>query len=121
MWIEVNTGRIRGSGEELAAISRESVNFGWELNSVYRQLRQISQMEECRKALNDQQEALNVIAVRLARMGDGLARISEAYHVTEMRNSIRLEECAPVQTVQNATVYSVQQEFKERIDRILYK
>ena len=120
MWIEVNTGRIRGSGEELAAVSRASVSIGWELDSVCRQLRQLSQMEGCRKALNDQREALDLIAARLAKMGDGLARISEAYHLTEMRNSDRLEEIAPVQTVKNTTIYSVQQEFKGRIDRILY-
>ena len=121
MWIEVNTGRIRKSEEDLVTISKASVNFGWEINSVCRQLRQISQMEECRRALNDQQEALNAIATRLAKMGDGLARISEAYNLTEMRNSDRLEECAPVQTVNNTTVYSVQQEFRSRIDRILNK
>lgn len=121
MWIEVNTGRIRKSGEDLAAISRTSASLGWEISSVCRQLRQISQMEECRKALNDQQEALNVIAARLAKMGDALARISEAYNLAEMRNSVRLEENAPVQTVQNTTVYNVQQESNGRIDRILYQ
>lgn len=121
MRIEVNTGRTRKSGEDLVAVSKVSVNLGWEINNVCRQLRQISQMEECRKALNDQQEALNVIAARLAKMGDGLVRISETYNLTEIRNSDRLEECVPAQTVRTTTVYSVQQEFKERIDRILYK
>lgn len=120
MRIEIHTGRTRKSGEDLVAVSKASVNLGWEINSVCRQLRQISQMEECRKALNDQQEALNVIAVRLAKMGDGLARISETYNLTELRNSDRLEECALMQTVKTTTIYSVQREFKERINHILY-
>lgn len=120
MRIEINIGRTHKAGEELVAASKASVNLGWEINSVCRQLRQISQMEECRKALNDQQEAINVIALRLAKMGDGLTRISETYALTELRNSDRLEECAPVQTVKTTTIYSVQGEFKERINHILY-
>lgn len=121
MRLEIDTRRTRNSGEDLAALSKASVNFGWEINSVCRQLRQISQLEECQKTLNDQQEALNVIAARLAKMGDGLARISETYNLAEMRNSDRLEECGPIQTVKTTTIYSVQQEFKARIDHILYK
>lgn len=121
MRIEINTGRTQKSGEDLAAISKVSVKFGWEVNSVCHQLRQISQMEECCKALNDQQAALNVIAARLANMGDSIFRISETYNLMESRNSVRLEEYGPIQTVRNTTIYSVQQEFKDRIDRILYK
>jgi len=121
MRIEINTGRIRRSGEDLAVISKKSVNFGWEINSVCRQLRQISQMDACRKALDGQQAALNLIAVRLANMGESLLRISETYNTTELRNTDRLEESKPVQTVSNTTIYTVQQEFKGRIDRILYK
>lgn len=121
MRIEINIRRTRQSGEDLAVISKKSVNFGWEINSVCRQLRQISQMDVCRKALNEQQEALNVIALRLASMGESLLRISETYSTTELRNTDRLEGSRPVQTVGNTTIYSVQQEFKGRIDRILYK
>lgn len=121
MRIEINTGRTRKSGEDLAAVSKLSENIGWEINSVCRQLRQISQMEECRKALNDQQAAMNIIAMRLAHMGDSLIRISETYNLAELRNSDRLEESGRVQTIRNTAIYSVQQEFKGRIDRILYK
>lgn len=121
MRILINTGSTRRSGEDLTVISKMSVNLGREVDSVCRQLRQLSQMEECLKKLNEQQVALNVIGLKLAKMGDGLARISETYHSAEMKNSVRLEECAPVQTVSTTTIYSVQQEFKERIDRILYK
>lgn len=116
----INTGKTRGFGEALVALSKTSANLGWELDGVCRQLRQLSQMEECRRALSVQRESLDLIAARLAAMGDGLARISEAYCLAETRNSGRLEDCAPVQTVKNTTVYSVQQEFKGRIDRILY-
>lgn len=121
MWIEVDSRKIRGVGEGFAAVSRTSVNLAWELNGVCQQLRRLSQTEDCQRALNAQQEALNLIAARLAAMGDGLARVSEAYGLAEARNSARLEECAPVQTVQNTTIYSVQQEFKGRLDRILYQ
>lgn len=121
MRIEINTGNVRGLAEDLAAVSRASIRLGWELDSVCRQLRQLSQMEDCRRALSTQQESLDLIAMRLAAMGDSLARISEAYNLAETKNAARLEDCAPVQTVKNTTIYSVQQEFKGRIDRILYK
>lgn len=121
MRVEINTGKMREFGEVLVSVSKTSTNLGWELDGVCRQMRQLSQMEECRRVLNVQKEALDLIAVRLAAMGDSLARISETYSLAEARNSDRLEECAPVQTVKNTTVYSVQQEFKGRIDRILYQ
>ena len=121
MKIEINTGRTRQAGEDLLVVSKASANCGWEIDSVGHQLRYISHMEECRRALNEQQEALNVIAARLAKMGDALARISESYNLTELKNTDRLEECAPVQTIGTATIYSVQQDFKQRINRILYK
>ena len=78
-------------------------------------------MDVCRKALFEQEAALDMIAVRLAHMGESLLRISETYNATELRNTDRLEESKPVQTVSNTTIYSVQQEFKGRIDRILYQ
>lgn len=123
MRIRTDTGKLSRLGEELLNASRSVKRLRDETEDVRRELRQLSQMDECRAALARQEEALYRLAAGLVGLSAALEQISGTYAASEERNVGSLEEAElPSRTGNGLGLYGgLDSGFKAQIDQILYQ
>ena len=118
----VDTEKTNMAAESLLDASRSLRRLREELEEVRRQLRQLSQLDECRTALGRQAESLSQITAGMVNLSAGIRQISEAYRMTETRNTDILEGTEqPPREPARIVLYGPGSKLQQKIDRILYQ
>ena len=92
MKIEIIPKKADGASEDLLELSRLLRRAREEVGELQRQLRRHSQLEECRRQLREQEEALSLSTARTVDMSCALREIADLYRTAEEKNTERLEE-----------------------------
>lgn len=118
----VDTGKLNMAAELLLDTSRVVRRLREEVEEVRRQLRQLSQLDECRAALVRQEEALSLVSGGMVNLSAGIQQVSDAYRMTETRNTDILEEAErPLREPANIILCGPDSGLQQKIDQILYK
>lgn len=92
MKIEVIPDKADQSGLDILELSRTLRQAREEVEEVRRELRRHTQLEECRYALQKQEDALARSTASCVKLSCSLREIAQLYRRTDRRNTDRLEE-----------------------------
>ncbi|NBI65375.1 hypothetical protein D1646_00840 [Pseudoflavonifractor sp. 60] len=95
MKIEVIPDKADQAGLEMLELSRMLRQAREEVEEVRRQLRRHSQLEECRYALQKQEDALTRTTANCVKLSCSLREIVQVYRRTEQKNIACIEEQPP--------------------------
>lgn len=122
MEIRVHTGKMDAASSDLLDLSRKVRQLRQEVEDVTRRLRSHSQLETCRGELQKQTEALELLTARLVSLSAAAGQISQVYRTGEDRNLDRLEEQEGTRrTIGEVAMYGVSDQYRNKIQQILYK
>lgn len=76
---------------DLLDVSKILRSVGYEIGDISRELRSVSELDSCRRSLNNQEAILVQETVRLVSLSAALDEITELYGRAEQRNRDRLE------------------------------
>ena len=122
MHVSIHSGRARYDSEELLDLSRQVRRAGGEMEDVRRSLRSITELDECRHRIRQQEEAAAVLAARLVSLSSALSEIARAYDSAEVRNAGNLKGGARwYQPVSGGQIYHSSGSTRRKIEQILYE
>lgn len=122
MKIKIIPKKVDYSSSELLDLSRMLRRARDEVEDVRRQLRHHSQLEECRRQLQRQEESLMLSTARVMDMSCAVSEIADLYRTAEGKNSDRLEERASGTYVRGeAAVFHASGSVNLQIRNILYR
>lgn len=122
MKIKIIPKKVDYSSSELLDLSRMLRRARDEVEDVRRQLRHHSQLEECRRQLQRQEESLMLSTARVMDMSCAVSEIADLYRTAEDKNSDRLEERASGTYVRGeAAVFHASGSVNLQIRNILYR
>ena len=122
MHIEINSEKANNASMRLLDLSRTVRRSRECVEDARRQLRQLSDLDECRSALQRQEEDLALLTARIVDLSNALREIAEVYRLTEERSAEDLEDVRrPRQDVGEMVIYGVSDDVHRRIQKILYK
>ncbi len=122
MHIEINSEKANNASMRLLDLSRTVRRSRECVEDARRQLRQLSDLDECRSALQRQEEDLALLTARIVNLSNALREIAEVYRLTEERSAEDLEDVRrPRQDVGEMVIYGVSDDVHRRIQKILYK
>ena len=122
MHIEINSEKANNASMRLLDLSRTVRRSRECVEDARRQLRQLSDLDECRSALQRQEEDLALLTARIVNLSNALREIAEVYRLTEERSAEDLEDVRrPRQDVGEMVIYWVSDDVHRRIQKILYK
>lgn len=122
MRIKVNSEKANSASTRLLELSRAVRRSREHVEDARHQLRRLSDLDECRFALQRQEEDLALLTARLVNMSTALREIAALYTTAEERNADGLEDARrPRQNVGEMVIYGVSDDMHKRIQKILYK
>ena len=122
MHIEINSEKANNASMRLLDLSRTVRRSRECVEDARRQLRQLSDLDECRSALQRQEEDLALLTARIVNLSNALREIAEVYRLTEERSAEDLEDVRrPRQDVGEMVIYGVSDDVHRRSQKILYK
>ena len=122
MHIEINSEKANNASMRLLDLSRTVRRSRECVEDARRQLRQLSDLDECRSALQRQEEDLALLTARIVNLSNALREIAEVYRLTEERSAEDLEDVRrPRQDVGEMVIYGVSDDVHRRKQKILYK
>ena len=92
MHIEINSEKANNASMRLLDLSRTVRRSRECVEDARRQLRQLSDLDECRSALQRQEEDLALLTARIVNLSNALREIAEVYRLTEERSAEDLED-----------------------------
>lgn len=120
MKIKIIPKQADQSSSELLDLSRMLRRARDEAEDVRRQLRRHSQLEECRRQLQCQEEALTLLTARTVDMSCAMSEIADLYRAAEDKNVDRLDDRAPgIQIRGEAAVFHASGSVNRQIRNIL--
>lgn len=92
MKIEIVPEKVDNAGLDILELSRMLRRAREEVDEARLQLRCCSQLEECRYALQKQEDALSLSTANCVKLACSLREIAQIYRQTETKSISRLEE-----------------------------
>lgn len=121
MQITVYPEQVNSIGVDTLELSRTVRRCREETEDVCVQLQRLSGLEECRRDLRKQEEALLVTMNRLLDLSSSLMEIAEIYSTEETKNEEMLENRPRLLNTKDILTYGQDSELYERIRNILYQ
>lgn len=107
------------SGSDLLSLSRSIRQMGDEVESIERNLRRLSELDECRYQLRRQKEAIERSTARTVALATSLRVIAEMYSQVEEQNVCAIEDAPPPYKGERKVRVYLGSAINERIQRIL--
>lgn len=122
MHININPQKANGISSELLDLSRSLRRSREGVEDVQHQLRQLTELEECKAALRKQEESLSELTARLVNMSSALREIAAVYQNTEENIQNTLEERPRFEREPSEVViYGINDALHKQIQQVLYK
>lgn len=122
MHINITPQKANSISADLLDLSRLLRQSREGVEDVRRQLRQMTELDECKTALRKQEEALAGLTAKVVNMSSALREITEAYRDTEEKIQDSLEERPRVNREPGKVIiYGVNDAMHKQIQQILYK
>lgn len=121
MQITVYPEQVNSSGMDMLELSRTVRRCREETEDVRIQLQRLSGLEECRRDLLKQEDALLLTMNRLLDLSGSLMEIAEIYSTGEAKNEEMLESRPRLLKAKELLTYGQDSELYERIQNILYQ
>lgn len=122
MHININPQKANNISSELLGLSRSLRQSREGVEDVQHQLRQLTELDECKAALHKQEETLAELTARLVNMSSALREIAEVYQNTEEKIQDAMEECPRFDREPGKVViYGINDALHRQIQQILYK
>lgn len=122
MHINIDPQKANSVSSELLGLSRSLRQSRIGVEDVQRQLRQMTELDECKAALRKQEEALVELTAKLVNMSSALREIAEIYRSTEEKILDTLEERPRFnQEPGKVVIYGANDALHRQIQQILYK
>ena len=115
MQIAVYPEQVNSSSMDMLELSRTVRRCRAEAEDVHRQLQRLSGLEECRRDLRKQEDALLLTMNRLLDLSDSLMEIAEMYTSAEARNEEASESRPRLQRVKELLTYGQDSKLYEQI------
>lgn len=90
--IRINRDKAFAASEELMGLSRIIRQNQGEVEKVREQLRRLSELDRCRTELENQEEAMALLAARLVSLSASMAEIVRVFSRAESRSAENLEK-----------------------------
>ena len=108
------------AGEELLGLSRKMRLSRERIEDAYRELTSLSELNECRRAIAQQEESVSFLIAGLVNLSAAIMEIAELYGRAEDRNITRMEDFSGLYaTLQGGALYMSGGAVRQRIERIL--
>lgn len=122
MQIEIHSEKANNAGVQLLELSRTVRRLRACTEDVRRQLRQLSDLDECKAALRRQEEDLALLTAKMVNMSSALREIASVYRMAEEKNLDSLEDARQLRhDAGEMVIYGVSDDMHRRINEILYK
>lgn len=122
MHININPQKANSISSELLDLSRSLRRSREGVEDVQHQLRQLTELEECKAALRKQEESLSELTARLVNMSSALRVIAAVYQNTEETIQDTLEEHPQFDREPSKVfIYGINDTFHRQIQQVLYK
>lgn len=122
MHINIDSPKANSVSSELLGLSRSLRQSRMGVEDVQHQLRQMTELDECKATLRKQEEALAELTAKLVNMSSALREIAEIYRSTEEKILDTLEERPRFnQEPGKVAIYGANDALHRHIQQILYK
>lgn len=122
MHINIAPQKANSISAELLDLSRSLRQSREGVEDVQHQLRQMTELDECKAALRKQEESLAELTAKLVNMSLALREIAEAYRDTEENIQNTLEERPRAdREPSKVIIYGIDDALHGQIQQILYK
>ena len=122
MHIYINHKKMNNASGEMLNLSRLLRKYRERTEDVQCQLRQMTELDECKIALRKQEEAISELTVKLVNLSLALRETSARYQSTEEKIQIDLEDFPrPKYAPSQIAIYGSDDMTHRRIQQILYK
>ncbi len=122
MHINIDPKKANSISAELLDLSRSLRQSREGVEDVQHQLRQMTELDECKAALRKQEESLAELTAKLVNMSLALREIAEAYRDTEENIQNTLEERPRAdREPSKVIIYGIDDALHGQIQQILYK
>ncbi len=122
MHINIAPQKVNSISAELLDLSRSLRRSREGVEDVQVQLRQMTELDECKAALRKQGESLADLTAKLVNMSSALREIAETYQNTEEKLQDALEEQPRIDRAPGKVViYGINDALHRQIQQILYK
>ena len=122
MRIIIQQKKALAISSELLDLSRRTRRARGRLEDVLREMRSLTELEECRRELQRQQESASVLTARLINLSTALREIAELYDAAESRNEDRTEgESWLYRRSAGGDLYTSDGGTRRQVERILRK
>lgn len=122
MHINIDPPKVNSISAELLDLSRSLRRSREGVEDVQHQLRQMTELDECKAALRKQEESLADLTAKLVNMSLALREIGEAYRDTEEKIQDTLEERPQVNREPGKVIiYGINDALHRHIQQILYQ
>lgn len=122
MHIKISPEKANRISAELLSLSRSLRQSRAGVENVQHQLRQLTELNECKAALRRQEDSIAELTARLVNMSTALQEIADTYQNTEEQIQNVLEERTRFHHEPGKVIiYGVTDTLHKQIQQILYK